>query len=74
MCRLGPGLGRPRFHAQLVDDQQRRDVADALLHRRQADQVAVELVIDPDSLATPARPFCAVLEAVSPLLVWRRLD
>ncbi len=29
--------------AQLVDQQQRGDVADALLDRRQADQLAVEL-------------------------------
>jgi hypothetical protein len=42
MCRLGAGACRPS-PAQPVDDQQRRDVADALLDRRQADQVAVEL-------------------------------
>ena len=46
MCRLAAGLRRPQaeVQAQLVDHQQRRDVADALLDRRQADQVAVEFV------------------------------
>jgi hypothetical protein len=45
MCSDGACvLPAPVLSAQLVDDQQRGDVADALLHRHQADQVAVELV------------------------------
>jgi hypothetical protein len=43
LCRLGAWLVRLQVDAQLVDHQQRRDVADARFDRRQADQVAIEL-------------------------------
>ena len=39
--RLG---GRPMVAAHAFDEEQRRDLADALLDRREADQLAVELV------------------------------
>ena len=44
MCSDGACAARPRLRAQLVDHQQRGDVADALLDRHQADQVAIEFV------------------------------
>ena len=43
MCSVGVSVRQARCAAQLVDQQQRRDLADARLHRRQADQLAVEL-------------------------------
>ena len=42
---------QPEVHAQLVDHQQRRDVADAALDRREPDQIALELVHDRAGLA-----------------------
>ena len=45
MCSVGVCAVQARFSAQLVDHQQRGDVADAGFHRRQADsQIAVEFV------------------------------
>ena len=43
MCRVGVSDGQAELAAQPVDQQQRRDLADARLHRLQADQFAVEL-------------------------------
>jgi len=37
---------KSQVHAQLVDHQQGRDVADAALDRRQSDQIALEIVDD----------------------------
>jgi hypothetical protein len=43
MCRLGAPLMQAALGPQFVDQQQRGDVADALLDGRQADQLAVQL-------------------------------
>ena len=51
MCRLGACACKPEIHAQLVDHQQRRDIADARLDRRQPDQIALQLVDDRAGLA-----------------------
>ncbi len=69
MCRLG-ALRRlqAEVQAQLVDHQQRGDVADALLDGRQADQVAVEFVEHRFDLAlrpAPRRP-CARRSPAAP--------
>ena len=42
MCSDGAPRGEPELRARAVDQQQRGDLADALLHRREADQLAVE--------------------------------
>ena len=44
MCSVGAPAARPSCSRARVDQQQRGDLADALLHRREADQLAVELV------------------------------
>ena len=43
--------GQAQVGAQLVDHQQRGDVADALFHRRQTDQVTLQFVDDFGDLA-----------------------
>ena len=44
MCSVGVSWTRPKLRRRAFDQQQRRDLADALLDRLQADEFAVELV------------------------------
>ena len=44
MCSVGACAVRPKRCAHAVDQQQRRDLADALLDRGEADQLVVELL------------------------------
>ncbi len=44
MCSDGAPARELHVAAHLVDDQQRGDLADALLDRREADQLGIELV------------------------------
>ena len=50
MCRVGVSRGQAESRRDAIDQQQRRDLADALLDRREADELAVELV---EHLPTP---------------------
>ena len=43
MCRVGAATLEAEFRPHAIDQQQRRDLADALLDRREADQLVVEL-------------------------------